>query len=203
MQAKHLVLLLACALGCEEVDAGDGGGTGGSSPTASDSDPSAESGDPWLIADCRETCDDLLFYDCLNADTHEACYDTCSDRGTQDIETFLACVQNTLPGCSECYENFADTDPPDPTTGSETSGPDTTGGPGETSGVSAGTCLDACEEYVGAGCNVEFSDVEFTSCDEFCDALSGTAQALVVECVAERDGCTLPDYCTMSSSGGG
>ena len=203
MNAKHLVLLLACALGCEEVDAGDGGGnsggTGGSSPVESDSDPSAESGNSPLLADCRETCDDLLFYDCLTADTHEACYDTCSDRASQDIETFRACVQNTLPTCSECYENFADAEPADPTTSSEM----TTAGPDETSGGSSGTCLDACEEYVGAGCNVEFSDVEFTSCEEFCGALSGTAQALVVECVAEREGCTLPEYCTMSSSGGG
>jgi hypothetical protein len=198
MEAKHLVLLLACALGCEEVDAGDGGGTGGSSPTASESDPSAESGDASLIADCRETCDDLLFYDCVTADTHEACYDTCSDRGTQDIETFLACVQNTLPACSECYENFVDADPPDPTTGSEM----TTAGPPDTTGSVGLSCVDACEEYVGAGCNLEFEDIEFTSCEEFCATLSGTAQDLVVECVAERDGCTLPDYCTMSSAGG-
>jgi hypothetical protein len=186
MNRNHWVLLLALVVGCEQVDGGnDSGAESSPPPTSSDSTADSE-GDSQALQACRDTCDDLLFYDCVTADAHEVCYDACSNRGSQDIETFVACVDNTLPTCSECYENFVDADPP----------PDPTGDDPQP------TCTEACQEFVDAGCELEF-EVEATSCASFCEMLPSAAQQLLVECVEARDGCVLPDDCTDSSAGGG
>src|SRR5688500_14543195 len=110
MRARHLILVLA--LGCEEVDAGDGGNmdgsTGGESsdPSEGEGEGSATSGpsvDPQTVERCRDTCDSMLSFGCFEADVHESCREVCGERSADDIETFIACWLNT-DGCGECYE---------------------------------------------------------------------------------------------------
>lgn len=156
-----------------------------------DDGPASDGGDApsaTAIEGCRGRCDDLLFYDCLDADSHETCWAICPERSADAIEQFDACVSNTLPLCEGCWENLLDADPP-PTT--------------DDGDVGTPTCVDACEEWLGAGCPA-FG--EFESCAGFCASIPESAHDIVVECVAGRDGCTLPGECMFddsSTKGGG
>lgn len=137
------------------------------------------------VDDCQMACDDLLFFDCLTADTHENCFVLCGEKDATSLDTFDSCVSNTLPVCENatpCYDNLDDADPVG-----------TTGGDGA-------TCTDACEEWLGAGCQ-PFG--EAPSCEAFCSALSDPFQQAVVECVEGRDGCTLPPECDIGGGEGG
>ena len=193
MRGKLFIAALAL-LACEVTADGDGDeGGDGASPGTGGSAPSGAA-----VSLCREACDDALFWDCITPQTHDACYDLCSARSEDDIDTFAACVENTEPFCEGCYEAFEDADPvvPPSTTTSGGGGEEEVGGgpPPDT------TCTDACQEYLDAGCD---PFIEFPSCVSFCSALTPALQELVVECVEGRDGCQLPDYCDFSVDGGG
>ena len=196
---RTLVLFgLSLALGgCVEISSDDDGGGGGTNGTdgGGDGDGGADggagNGDPPSQADidaCQGACDDLLFFDCLDADTHAQCYAICAERTPTDIDLFTACTTNTLPECGGCYDNLVDADPP------------SSGDDGADSGsVGGGSCVDACASWLGAGCPA-FG--EFSSCTEFCDSLTPALQDAVVECVDLSDGCTLPAECTFDSGAG-
>jgi hypothetical protein len=165
------------------ADDDDGGADGGGG--ADDGTPAPDGAE---IDDCKGSCDDLLFFDCLDADSHEACWAACAERTSADLEAFDACVDNTLPACGGCWDNLLDADP----VGGDDDGGSAGGGDGGS--VGGADCESACAEWVGAGCE-ELG--EFPSCAEFCDALPADAQDFVVECVEARDGCTLPEECTF------
>jgi hypothetical protein len=191
-----LVLALAGVLACEEVDGG-----GESSPSANNPTDSGGSGGPdapgpsdGAVAMCRDTCDDELFFDCIDADRHEVCWNACPERSESDIELFRACVLNSAGACDPgCIENFLDADPVDSSGGE----PDTTagGGPGTSEGGTNVSCEDACEAFAGRGCNIDFAG--FDSCASFCASLDPTLHDFVVMCVELADGCMLPEQCTF------
>ncbi len=197
---RTLVLFgLSLALGgCVEIsnddDGGDGGGDGSDAGDGGDGDGDGGdggSGEPPSqvdIDECRQACDNLLFFDCLDAPLHEACYEVCTERSPSDIDVFTACTTNTLPNCGGCYENLVDADPPSSDDGNADDG-----------SVGANTCEDACGSWLGAGCPA-FG--EFSSCAEFCDSLSPALQDAVVECVDLSDGCNLPAECTFDAGAG-
>lgn len=162
---------------------GNGGGDGGDGGNGADAPSEQE------VAACRGVCDDLLFFDCLDSTSHEACYGVCPERSAADIDLFSACADNTLPSCSGCYDNFVDAAPAD--SGND-DGAD--GDPPPTS------CVDACSEWVGAGCEALG---EIPSCEAFCNSISTPLQDVVVECIENRDGCTLPDECIFDKGGAG
>jgi hypothetical protein len=198
--------------GCVESDGGgdDGGDTQGQGDDGADDGVADDGGDggddtggdggddgpgPAAVGQCREVCDRLLTFDCLVADTHETCYATCPERSEDEIAQFTACVDGTLPGCEGCWENFLDAEPVPPADGD---GDDDGGDGGDDSSVGEATCEDACEEWLGAGCPA-FG--EFDSCAGFCTSIPESAHDLVVECVENRDGCTLPESCTFEEGG--
>lgn len=175
-----LAPLLALHGGCIIVD-GDGDDTG--AETGSNSSGADETGGSMMqIADCQKACDDMQFFGCLTADEHATCYSACNAASASAIDLFSACVGNTLPNCDEavpCYDNFIEADPP---AGSSSGGGGT------------GSCTDSCNEWIAAGCE---AFTEAPSCQAFCDGLSETLQQAVVECVDNRDGCTLPPECAF------
>jgi hypothetical protein len=193
-----LLLALASVLACENADGG--GDAGGGDAGGGDAGGGDASGDPSpaAVEACHVACDDQLFYDCIDADVHETCWNACPERSESDIELFAACVLNSGGACDPgCLENFLDADPVDPT-----GTPDTTagGGPGTTSGGSTGvSCVDACEEFLGRGCTIDVGG--FDSCTDFCDSLDPTLHDFVVMCVEQADGCTLPADCTFPDGG--
>ncbi len=145
-------------------DGADGTGGSGQAPSMSE------------VGDCREDCDDLLFWNCVDATEHETCYTVCTERSSESLSVFGACVQNTTPDCdaaTPCYTNLLDEEPIGDDGGST-------------------TCAEACEEWLGAGCE-QLS--EAPSCQAFCDGLPESIQDFVVECIEGRDGCTLPEEC--------
>lgn len=199
MTRAHWPLGLVLALGgCVEIggddggsnggtaaDDGDGGGDGGGDGAGDDGGGDGAGPPPsdTEVQTCQMACDELLFFDCVDAGQHEACYGVCPERTPADIDLFYACVDNTLPSCSGCYEAFIDAEPV---------GDDDSGSAGGAS------CTDACEEWLGAGCQA-FGD--FDSCDGFCGSIPDTLHDFVAECVAARDGCTLPEECIFDAGG--
>lgn len=188
--ASMLVLILGGCVVINDDAADSGADTGSNDATNSSADGTGGNngtgGQPSQdqIEDCQMACDDLLFFDCLTADTHENCFVLCGEANASALDTFDACVANTLPVCeaaTPCYDNLEDADPVGGTTGGD-----------------GATCIDACEEWLGAGCQ-PFG--EAPSCEAFCSALSDPLQQVVVECVEGRDGCMLPPECDLGGGG--
>ncbi|MCH9681414.1 MAG: hypothetical protein K0V04_08275 [Deltaproteobacteria bacterium] len=192
-------LLVSAPSGCVIIDDPDdsgGAGTDGNNGDNGNGDNNGDNGaddtaggggnppSDQQVLDCRAACDQLQFFSCISADEHQSCYDLCSERDADAVAVFDSCVSNTTPSCDEavpCYENLVDAPSADD------------GEPPEA------TCVDACEEWLGAGC--EALD-EVPSCQAFCDSLSDALQQVVVECIEGRDGCTLPESCALDGGGG-
>ncbi len=201
LRSSFLVTLFATAVaGCVVIDdgggsaGGDSGGNGnGNGNGNGDGDGNVDdtggnngSGDApsdAQVGDCRDACDDLQFFTCLTANEHATCFALCEERNATAVDLFNSCVSNTIPDCDEafpCYENLVDAPPVD-------------------TGNGDATCVDACEEWLGAGCE-PFEG--FPSCAAFCGSLSEGLQLFVVECVEQRDGCTLSEECAFGDGGG-
>lgn len=192
MTAAALVLLLGC-----DSDDGDNpgdGATDGTMSTAATTPAGSTTGDsgqtsadatgggpsPDSESGCKNICDSLLSQGCIDADEHETCFLECGVRTDDEIELFESCWLNSV-GCeenNECLANFLDDDAPDPT-----------GDPDPQ------TCLDACNVYVGMGCQPPIEGV--SSCGEFCSSLTPELQAAAVSCLDGADGCTLPQACML------
>lgn len=155
-------------------DDGDGGDDGGGDSKGDGGDGTADPASAEQVADCRMSCDQHLLFECVDSSTHATCYALCDARSGTDIDLFTACSTNTLPQCGGCYDNLVDADSP--------------GGDG---GASPASCEDACTEWLAAGCG------GFEPCDQFCASIPETLHELVAECIANRDGCTLPETCVF------
>jgi hypothetical protein len=185
-------LLTLCLSACVEITGDDDNGDSAADGSGDDGDDDDSGGgggggnppDSAQVESCQGSCDSLLFFDCLNADDHANCYAVCPERTNADIDLFDACVSNTLPECSDCYDNLL--------------GAPVVGGEGDDGGSVTGTCVDACNEWIGAGCEALG---EAGSCEEFCASIPETLHDFVVECVDARVGCTLPEECTFESDG--
>ncbi len=194
MSSKSYLLVAVLLAACGDADGGDGGDSANatsSAATADDSGATAATADdtagseapsPESTSACRDVCDDLLQFDCVDVDLHMACFEACGVRSDDEIELFRSCWLNT-PTCAEdpapaqeCVANFLDTDDPTPD-------PPAPGG----------NCLDACNAYVGGGCQSPIEGID--SCQEFCDMLPAELQDFAVMCLEDADGCTLPADC--------
>jgi|GEM_PF-2033914 len=178
--------LAGCDLGSADDDGG--GATDGASNSGGDA-PGASA-----VAGCREACDRLQFFDCIDGDTHEVCWNACPNRVEGEVELFASCVMNSVPSCDPaCLDNLLDADEP---------GSDSTSGGSSDSGTTPSSCEAACQAYVDAGCDV--SDLsESPSCALACGALSTDEQAVVAACLNAPDTCEINPVCLEGAGEGG
>lgn len=177
----------ACDINVNEGDEGSSG-TDGSSNSGGSGDAPSDS----AVESCREACDGLQFFDCINADTHETCWNACPNRSDGDLELFSSCVMNSLPSCDPgCLDNLLDAPEPDPD-------PDPTGS-NDSGGTN--TCEDACQAYIDAGCDV--SDLgEAPTCALACSQLTDDEQAVVAACLNSPETCEVNPACLDGGGGG-
>jgi hypothetical protein len=183
--ALGVFVLLAIPFACDAGVGGDGsgdgegGGEGGETPSPQDT------------SRCKESCNQLKFFDCNDAADHARCFEACEAAPPSAIELFVACVQADI--CDpECAADLEGTVP-------SGEGGGEVGGGGEEGGGETTTCADACGEFIAAGC------VPPVDCAGFCGTLTELEQSFVVYCVERRDGCTLPEECAdaLGGEGGG
>ncbi len=119
------------------------------------------------IADCRDSCNQLKFFDCNDALDHAACFQNCDAASTPQIELFTACVGADIcdPACSTHIRPPAP--PPRPP---------------------ADQCTPQCQTYLGEGC---MPDVPPAACAQLC----AEDAALATYCLQNRSGCALPAGC--------
>lgn len=193
MKLHSIVFALGCLaplIGCdftdEESSAGtdgssDGGasGDGASGDGASGDEPSTEA-----VEGCRGACDNLQFFDCIDGSTHETCWNACAARSDSDLELFESCVNNSSPSCDpDCLESLLDASEPEPE-------PETT----TTTGADSSGCVDACQAYIDAGCELELLD-GVVSCSQVCATLSAAEQAAVAVCFSNPQTCEVDAAC--------
>ena len=167
----------ACDINIDQDSGSDGGDTdGGGSGATPPSDAS--------VSSCRDACDGLQFFDCIDGNTHETCWNACPNRADDDLELFASCVMNSLPNCDpDCLDGLLDAPEPAPDPD-----PTTDGSSGTT------TCEDACQAYVDAGCDVsELS--EAPSCAQACGSLSPDEQDLIAGCLNSPQTCEINPLC--------
>lgn len=174
--------LLLCLPACDietDQDSGSGGDTDGGAGSGG-APPSNAS-----VSSCRDACDGLQFFDCIDGGTHETCWNACPHRSDDDLELFASCVMNSLPNCDpDCLDGLLDAPEPQPE-------PTTDGG---SDGAGTTSCEDACQTYVDAGCDVsELS--EAPSCAQACGVLSPDEQDLVAACLNSPATCEINPLC--------
>ena len=183
--ALGVFVVLAVPLACDEQAGGDGGGSaegggeGGEMPSAQDT------------SRCKESCNQLKFFNCNDAADHARCFEACESAPPSAIELFVACVQADIcdPECAADLEGAVPS--------GEGEGEVGGGGGEEEGGGETTTCADACGEFIAAGC------VQPVDCAGFCGTLTELEQSFVVYCVERRDGCELPEECADALGGEG
>lgn len=152
-------VLLALA-GCSNARGTPGGGT--PQGTASQSE----------IADCRESCNQLKFFDCNDALDHATCFANCDVADSDAVALFTACVSADIcdPQCSVHIQ-------PRPS------------GPAPMT-VSGDGCVDSCQAFVADGCVPGASGAE-------CAQVCAEEPALANYCLGGRTGCDLPAGCNV------
>lgn len=125
---------------------------------------------------CRSSCDNLQFFECIDGQTHETCWNACGDRAESDLELFASCVQNSSPGCDPaCLESLLDAETPDPP-------------------APSGACEEACDAYVDAGCDVD-AWTQGLDCATLCGALTDAEQQIATACLSAPQTCELDPAC--------
>lgn len=144
---------------------------------ASGSDSSSASAQE--VADCKDACTQLKFFDCNDASDHAACFAACGNADPSQIELFVACVRADVcdPACSTDLVGSA--------------------GGGEGGQTDGGSCVEACDAVM-----TECSD-DPVDCAILCGALSPADKAFIVYCESERNGCVFPDECVDEIDSGG
>lgn len=157
--------------GMQDGEGSGGDGTGGGGASAQEQQ------------ECKDACNQLKFFDCNDSTDQARCFTACEAASASAIELFVACVQADIcdPSCSTNLYDQAG--------GGETGGGGSGVGGDGTGGGGGGGCVDACQEYVGAGC------IEGVDCAAFCASLSPSDQGYAVYCVDHRNGCALPPEC--------
>lgn len=161
-------LLFGPSMGCVvDDDAGnDGGGASANN-----------------VRSCKDACDQLKFFDCNNASEHASCFAACEQADDSAIELFVSCVQTDVcdPDCIDGL--ISEAGPPN------NDGDGDGNGDGDGDGGEGGSCVDACNDFVDAGC------LESIDCAAVCSVLSTDERNFVVYCEARRMGCNLPEEC--------
>ncbi len=171
--------LLSPLAGCDtNVDEDSSSGTEGNTTSNAPSDES--------VAGCRDGCDRLQFFDCIDGSVHETCWNTCAERSDDDLELFESCVNNSAPACDpDCLAGLIDAPEPEPD-------PD----PDTTTGGDPSSCETVCQAYVDAGCELELFE-EVTSCAQACATLSSVEQAAVAVCFNSPQTCEVDPECLL------
>lgn len=180
------VLLSTSACETDDVDEVSQGTEGMSNSGGVADGPSSSA-----VESCRGACDRLQFFECIDADTHEVCWQACPSRIDDDLELFSSCVMNSLPSCdSGCLNNLLDAPEPEP---------DPTGSSGSDG---TNTCEEACQAYINAGCDV--SDFgEAPTCALACSQLTDDEQAIVAACFNSPETCEINPACVGGGEEGG
>ena len=187
MKTSLMFSALAFLLSTSACDADDEQNPPSSADT--DATPSGESGaappTDASISDCRDACGELQTFDCIDGNTHEACWNVYQERSEGDLELFASCVSNSLPSCDpDCLDGLLDA-----------AEPSSTGG-------DLGPCESACGAYADAGCDVsELSGVE--ECALLCGALSSDFADYVATCFDSPETCEINPRCLDDEEGGG
>jgi hypothetical protein len=159
------IFSFAVACGSSEADPGDEG-------PGPDDQPATEQ----EIADCKQSCDKLKFFDCNDSLDQAACYQDCGGASSSQIELFVACVSNDTcdPTCSTHI-----VPPPDDTTSGGSS--DSCSSDGCASGDPPGDgCVEACDTLQFFDC-IDAST--FTTCTGLCTSADATKKETFVSCV--------------------
>ena len=137
------------------------------------------------VEECQDTCDQQRFFDCYDANEHAGCYNDCSAASADDIEVFVACVDNTTcdAACSTSIEGRAAEVPEEDRvdTGQQPV-------PGPTA------CQSACQAMAADMCIPE-------DCSPLC--ADEEVRFQVVYCNTVRNGCDFPAECTGGTTEGG
>ncbi len=180
MKFQTLALTLGLVLpltGCDldiEQESSSSGTDGPSDGTRPPSDDA--------VGGCRDACDMLQFFDCIDGSTHETCWNACPERTDGDLELFESCVSNSSPTCDpDCLASLLDAPEPGPE-------------PTTTTGSSPSGCEAACQAYVDAGCELEFFE-GIGSCAEACAALTPAESAAVAACFNSPQICEVDPAC--------
>jgi len=182
-----LALGLLCPLiGCDLTEDEDSPADTDGSPNGSASGGNASSGGPsaGAVDGCRDACDNLQFFDCIDGSTHETCWNACAERNDGDLELFRSCVNNSAPACDpDCLDSLLDAPEPEPE-------PETT----TTAGGDSSSCETVCQAYVDAGCELEFIE-GIASCAQACASLSPVEQSAFAVCFSDPQTCEIDEAC--------
>jgi len=184
------VCVAASIAACETSEGGDGNegegsgaeGNSSSAEVSSADGGSADAGDGEApsadIERCKDSCNQLKFFDCNDSAQHSACFTACEAASADDIEVFVACVQTDIcdPTCIENLVETADPDPPNPD-----------------------ACVGACTAIIEAGCYPADPGI----CASFCGTLTNDERAFLVYCDFRREGCEFPAECEALFGEGG
>lgn len=176
-----LTPLTGCDTDEDETSSSDTEGASGEG--ASGEGASAGGPSDGAVDGCRSACDKLQFFDCIDGSTHGTCWNTCPERGDDDLELFESCVNNSSPSCDpDCLDGLFDAPEPEPETTTTTTGAEPSG------------CEDACQSYVDAGCDLEFFE-EVVSCGQACATLSLIEQGAAAICLNSPQTCEVDPAC--------
>lgn len=178
---RLIVASTLLATGCVEVNDGDEGGGGDDGDGLGDGGDGGDGGEP-LASDaevdtCKEGCDKLKFFDCIDSGEHAQCFDVCGRVDSDAIELFDSCVSTDICDAS-CFDQLVDAQAP--VGDDDDDDDDSTGGP---------TCVSACSAINNA-CFEGSID-----CNALCSVVTEEQDTLIKYCNEVRDGCSFPDEC--------
>ena len=178
------LLSVPVVVGCVEVNDGDEGGGDGNGDGLGDGADGVDGGDggePLAseaeVDACKDACDKLKFFDCIDSGEHAQCWDACGRVDSDAIELFDACVSTDVCDAS-CFDQLVDAQVP--VGDDDDDDDDVGGGPG---------CLTACNAINGA-CFEGSID-----CAALCSVVTPEQETLIEYCNEARDGCDFPEEC--------
>lgn len=176
---------------CDSPGGGDGGGADGGGGDDGGGDPTAGGGGGASSSEqgqCKDSCNQLKFFDCNDAADHAACFVACENASSSQIELFVSCVQADT--CDpDCATDLVGAATP-PSGDGDGDGGGEGGGDGGGEGGGGTTCVDACNGFIADGCAPP------ADCAGLCATLSALEQSFVTYCLDRSEGCVLPEECS-------
>jgi len=169
---RYVILVLPLALACVAEDDGGPSGPGGAGPG-----PGGGGGALPDVAGCRNACDKLRFFDCIDSRLQASCFEECGLATAETVDRFIRCVDADT--CDPtCLERFDETPSPLP-------------------GGGVDECIRGCEGLNTRGCFGEGG----VACARECRGFSVSELELALWCIDRADGCEVPASCTAAFVG--
>ena len=148
-------------------------------PSEEDGSPSGGGASNEEIAACKDSCDQLKFFDCNDSVDQAGCYQDCTGASSSQIELFVACVKNDIcdPTCSTHIQPQG---PGSSSGSSDSSASCTSDGCGTTNPPPPDGCAEACETLQFFSC---ISAETFESCVGLCMTADAGKKDTFTSCV--------------------